>query len=250
MAVKRFLLDTSELNDATYGLDGGLAFILDTSTLDGTRVLDGAEFLTTATGTATLGAMSATATSSVTHFATASASLGELVAEVAQVIVTTEATAEATLGGLAGSATATVTHLATASADLGGLASSATATVLLPATASANLGGLVASAITAVQQEATATANLGGLVATVDSAPTPPEPEPTPAPSGGRRVYSTTPRKKIEPLVEIPPVEVPVIEPKKRYAVSSTVLGGMSSQATAEIAFSILDDEAELLLML
>ena len=250
MAVRRFLLDTSELNDATYGLDGGLAFIIDSSQLDGTRVLDGAEFLTTATGTATLGALSATATSSVTHFATASASLGELVAEVAQVIVTTDATGEAQLGGLVSSATATVVLQATASATLGGLASSATATVALPATATANLGGLVASAITAVEQDAVATANLGGLVATADSTPTPPAPEPTPSPSGGRRVYSTTPRKKIEPLVELPQVEIPVIEPKKRYAVSSTVLGGMTSQATAEIAFSILDDESELLLML
>lgn len=230
MAVKRFLLDTSQLDDTTYGLDGiSPPFIIDTSVLDGNGLLDGAEFLTTATGTATLGSISASATSSVTHFATASASLGELVAEVAQVIVTTEATASATLGGLA---------------------SSATATVALSATASANLGGLVALAVTAVEQEAVAVASLGGLVATVDSAPTPPEPEPTPAPSGGRRVYSTTPRKKIEPLVEMPPVEIPIIEPKKRYAVSSTVLGGMSSQATAEIAFSILDDEAELLLMI
>lgn len=251
MAVKRFLLDTSTLDDADTGLDGfSPPFILDTSTLDGNGLLDGTEFLTTATGTATLGALSATAISSVTHFVSASAELGGLVAEVAQVIVTTDATAEATLGGLAGSVTATVVLSAKASADLGGLAGSATATVLLPATASADLGGLTAAAITAVEQNAIATANLGGLVATVDSTSTPPEPEPTPAPSGGRRVYSTTPRKKIEPLVEMPPVDVPVIEPKKRYAVSSTVLGGMSSQATAEIAFSILDDEAELLLML
>ena len=249
MAAKRFLLDTSQLNDATYGLDGS-AFVLDTSKLNSTDVLDGVEFLTTATGTALLGALSATATSSVTHFATASASLGELVAEVAQVVVTTDATGEAQLGGLVSSATATVVLPATASATLGGLASSATATVALPATATANLGGLVASAITAVEQNAVATASLGGLVATVNSTPTPPAPEPTPAPSGGRRVYSTTPRKKIQPLVELPQVEIPVIEPKKRYAVSSTVLGGMTSQATAEIAFSILDDEAELLLML
>jgi len=228
MAVRRFLLDTSELDDATYGLDGPSAFILNTSTLDGTNVLDGGEFLTTATGIATLGSMSATATSSVTHLATASASLGAL-NSTATATVVLPATAEATLGGLAGSVTATVT---------------------LPATATANLGGLVASAITAVEQEAVALASLGGLVATVDSAPTPPEPEPTPAPSGGRRVYSTTPRKKIEPLVELPQVEVPVIEPKKRYAVSSTVFGGMSSQAATQITFSILDDEAELLLML
>ena len=227
MAVIRFTLDgPSTLDDTAFGLGGPSAFILDSSTLDGDRVLNGGQFLTTATGAATLGAMSATATSTVTHFATASAELGELVAEVAEVIVTTEATAEA---------------------QLGGLVSSAIATVVLPATASADLGGLVASAITAVEQNAVATANLDGLVATANSLPTPPEPEPTPAPSGGRRVYSTTPRKKIEPL---PVVEIPVIQPKRRYAVTTTSLGGMMSEASAEIAFSILDDEAELLLMI
>jgi hypothetical protein len=227
MAVIRFTLDgPSVLDDELFGLGGPSAFILDASTLDGDRVLDGGQFLTTATGTATLGALSATATSTVAHFATASAELGELVGDIAEVIVTTQATAEA---------------------QLGGLVATATATVVLPATASAELGGLVASAVTAVEQNAVATANLGGLVATVDSIPTPPAPEPTPAPSGGRRVYSTTPRKKIEPL---PPVEIPVIEPKRRYAVTTTSLGGMMSQASAEIAFSILDDEAELLLMI
>ena len=227
MAVKRFLLDTSQLNDTDFGLDGiSPPFILNTSVLDGNGLLDGAEFLTTATGTATLDALSATAISTVAHFATASASLGELVAEVAQVIVTTQATAEA---------------------QLGALVASATATVVLPATASADLGGLVASAVTAVEQDAVAVANLGGLVATVDSAPTPPAPEPTPAPSGGRRVYSTSPRKKIEPL---PEVEIPVIQPKRRYAVCSATLGGITAQAEAMITFSILDDEAELLLMI
>jgi hypothetical protein len=227
MAVIRFTLDgPSVLDDELFGLDGPSAFILDASILDGDRVLDGGQFLTTATGTATLGALSATATSTVAHFVTASAELGELVAEVAQIIVTTEATGEA---------------------QLGALVASATATVVLPATASANLGGLVASAVTAVEQDAVATANLGGLVATADTAPTPPEPEPTPGPSGGRRVYSTTPRKKIEPL---PPVEIPVIEPKRRYAVVSTSLNGMQAQATSTITFSILEDDAELLLML
>jgi hypothetical protein len=227
MAVIRFTLDgPSVLDDELFGLGGPSAFILDASTLDGDRVLDGGQFLTTATGTATLGALSATATSTVTHFATASAELGELVGEVAQIIVTTEATAEA---------------------QLGGLVTTATATVVLPATASAELGGLVASAVTAVEQNAVATANLAGLVATVNSIPTPPAPEPTPAPSGGRRVYSTTPRKKIEPL---PPVEIPVIEPKRRYAVTTTSLGGMTSQSTSTITFSILDDDAEVLLLI
>ena len=225
MAVIRFTLDgPSTLDDSAFGLDGGAAFILDTSLLDGDSVLNGGEFLTTATGTATLGAMSATASSTVAHFATASADLGELIAEVAEVIVTTQATAEA---------------------QLGGLASSATATVVLSATASADLGGLVASAITAVEQNAVATAELGGLVATADSLPTPPEPTPEPTPVGGRQ-YAAPRRKKIEPL---PVVEIPVIQPKRRYAVSLTSLGGMTSKATSTITFSILDDDAEVLLL-
>ena len=225
MAVIRFTLDgPSTLDDTAFGLDGGAAFILDSSTLNGDRVLNGGEFLTTATGTATLGAMSATATSTVTHFATASAGLGELIAEVAEVIVTTQATAEA---------------------QLGGLVSSATATVVLPATASADLGGLVASAITAVEQNAVATADLGGLVATADATDTPPEPTPEPTPVGGRQ-YAAPRRKKIEPL---PEVKIPVIQPKRRYAVCLTSLGGMTSQSTSTITFSILDDDAEVLLL-
>ena len=226
MAVKRFLLDTSQLNDAAFGLDGGLAFILDTSQLDGTRVLDGGEFLTVATGTASLGAMSATATATVTHFASASASLGGLIAEVSQVIVTAEAEMFADLGGLVGSASATVIH---------------------SATLSATLGGLVASAITAVAQDAVLSADLGGLVATANSIPTPPEPEPEPTPVGGRQ-YAAPRRKKIEPVPE-PVVEIPVIQPKRRYAVASTILGGATCTATSSITFSILDDDAEVLLL-
>ena len=209
MAVQRFLLDTSELDDANFGLDGtsGRSFILDSSQLDGADVLNGSPFLTIASGTATLGALSATATSTVVHFATAST-------------------------------------------ELGGLTSTATATVVLSATASANLGGLAASAVTAVAQDAIATANLGGLVATATASdapapPTPPAPEPTP--SGGRRVYSTTPRKKIEPL---PIVEIPVVQPKRyRSVIASTTLGGMTCTATSSITFSILDDDAEVLLL-
>ena len=212
MAVQRFLLDTSELDDANFGLDGpsGRSFILDTSELDGADVLNGSPFLTIATGTATLGGLVATASADV----------------------------QASI-------------FATASTELGGLTSTATATVVLSATASANLGGLVASAITAVAQDAIATANLGGLVATATASdapapPTPPAPEPTP--SGGRRVYSTTPRKKIEPL---PIVEIPVVQPKRyRSVIASTTLGGMTCTATSSITFSILDDDAEVLLLM
>ena len=224
MAVKRFLLDTSQLNDATFGLDGfSPPFILDTSVLDGNGLLDGAEFLTTATGTATLGALSAIATSTVTHFATASADLGALDA----------------------SAQAKAKKSATASADLGALEASATTKVSKTVIASADLGGLDASATTKVDKTAIASADLGGLVATADATDTPPEPTPEPTPSGGRQ-YAAPRRKKIEPL---PEVEIPVIRPKRRYAVCSATLGGMTAQAEAIITFSILDDDAEVLLL-
>jgi hypothetical protein len=223
MAVKRFLLDTSQLNDATFGLDGGLAFILDSSQLDGTRVLDGGEFLTTATGASSLGGISATGSATVTHFASASAPLGELDS----------------------SAQAKAKKSATASADLGGLDASATTKVSKTVIASADLGGLDASATTKVAKSAIASADLGGLVATADATDTPPEPTPEPTPVGGRQ-YAAPRRKKIEPL---PEVEIPVIQPKRRYAVASTTLNGMQAQAVGTITFSILDDDAEVLLL-
>jgi len=202
MAVKRFLLDTSQLDDATFGLDGGIAFILDSSQLDGTRVLDGGQFLTTATGAASLGGMSAIVSATITTFAVLSAPLG----------------------GLNANASATVTEFAVASADLGGLDANASATVT---------------------EFAIASADLGGLVATANATVIPPTPEPEPTPSGGRQ-YAAPRRKKIEPL---PEVEIPVIQPKRRYAVASATLNGMQTQAVGTITFSILDDDAEVLLL-
>jgi len=224
MAVKRFLLDTSQLNDATFGLDGGVAFILDSSQLDGANVLDGGQFLTVATGASSLGGISATLSATVTHSVIASASLG----------------------GLDSSAQAKAKKSATASADLGGLDASATTKVAKTVIASADLGGLDASATTKVAKSAIASADLGGLVATANSIPTPPEPTPEPIPVGGRQ-YAAPRRKKIEPL---PEVEIPVIQPKRRYAVCSTSLNGMKAQATSTITFSILEDDAEVMLML
>ena len=226
MAVQRFVLDTSTLNDAAFGLDGfSPPFVLNTSTLDGNGLLDGVEFLTVATG---------------------SASLGGLVAEVSEVTITVNADASATLGGLVASATTKTTKSAIASANLQGLVASATTKTTKSAIASANLHGLVASATTKTAKFAIASADLGGLVAVATSTvipPTPPEPEPTP--SGGRQ-YAAPRRKKIEPL---PVVEIPVIRPKRRYAVCSASLGGMNARGESTITFSILDDDAEVLLL-
>ena len=223
MAVKRFLLNTSQLDDATFGLDGGIAFILDSSQLDGTRVLDGGQFLTTATGAASLGGMSAIVSATITTFAVLSAPFG----------------------GLNANASATVTEFAALSAPLGGLDANASATVTEFAVASADLGGLDANASATVTEFAIASADLGGLVATANATVIPPTPTPEPTPSGGRQ-YAAPRRKKIEPL---PEVEIPVIQPKRRYAVCSTSLGGMTAQAEAMITFNILDDDAEVLLL-
>ena len=226
MAVIRFKLDLSQLDDTAYGLDGpsGRSFILDSSQLDGTDVLNGSPFLTTATASSSLGGLDASVSATVTEFAVLSASLG----------------------GLDASVSATVTEFAVLSAPLGGLDASASANVIQFAVLSAPLGGLDATAIAQSEGFAIFTATLGGLVATADATDTPPEPTPEPAPSGGRRVYSTSPRKKIEPL---PEVEIPVIQPKRRYAVCSATLGGITAQAEAMITFSILDDDAEVLLL-
>jgi hypothetical protein len=85
----------------------------------------------------------------------------------------------------------------------------------------------------------------GGTVATADATDTPPVPTPEPTPVGGRQ-YAAPRRKKIEPL---PEVEIPVIQPKRRYAVASATLNGMQAQAVGTITFSILDDDAEVLLL-
>lgn len=204
MAVKRFELNLSQLDDAAYGLDGpsGRSFILDSSQLDGSDVLDGSPFLTTATAASSLGGLSASAAATVTKFAVLSASLG----------------------GLNANASAIVTEFAVLSAPLGGLSASASATVKEFAVLSASLGGLDANA--------TAVVTPGGAPA---------------SPNGGRRNYPPSRRKKIEPLE--PTYEPVPVAVKVRYAICSTVLGSINSQALGLISFSILDDDAEILLM-
>jgi len=203
MAVKRFELDLSQLDDAAYGLNGpsGRSFILDSSQLDGADVLNGSPFLTTAT-------------------------------------------AASSLGGLSASVSATVTEFAVLSAPLGGLNANASATVNEFAVLSASLGGLNASVVARSEGFAVFTATLGGMSASATAVVIPGAAPPSP--NGGRRVYSTYPRKKIEPL---PKVEIPVIQPKRRYAVASAILNGATCTATSSITFSILDDDAEILLL-
>jgi hypothetical protein len=226
MAVSRFILDQSQLNDAGVGLGGGFspAFTLDTSTLDSIAKLDGFTFTTTVTASAGLGAGSAGAVASVSHVVSAVAVLSGVVAS-AGVTVSHTVTAESALGAGVASAVASVSNLVSASASLGGLSAVAVADVANSVTASASLGGLTSSA-----------------QATVDPAPSPPAPQ-----YPGGNPWYRRPQVVQQPKVEEVVVE-PLRVPLQVFGVGASV-GSLSSSAVAEVTWSILEDEAELLLL-
>ena len=232
MAVQRFVLDSTELDDAGFGLAGGAAFILDSSALDGDRVLDGGEFLTVATASSDLGG------------------LDEFQASATNAIVTKFAVASAVLNGLGASAQANATKAdAVAVAGLGGLDGSATAQVVKAVVAAASLGGLDASATTKVAKTAIGSADLGELDATASAQSSPPAPPPVDD-GVGYQPY-TQPRPKPRPKPKEIPVELNLPkQPRVIKAIGSSLLGEAVVLASGSITFSILDDDAEVLLLI
>jgi len=226
MAVQRFILDSTTLNNAGFGLDGGSAFILDSSALDSSRVLDGGEFLTVATGASSLGGLGASASAQATLFPVFSSSLG----------------------GLNASASAQSQIFPILSAALGGLDASAQATAIIFPVLSSQLGGLDAVATASSEIFPIFDAPLDGLnaVATAQASP----PAPPPVDDGvGYQPY-TQPRPKPRPKPKEIPIQIN--EPKKPRlvsAVGSSMLGGSVIAAIGLITFSILDDDAEVLLL-
>jgi hypothetical protein len=246
MTVARFILDQSQLNDADFGLDGfSPAFKLDTSTLDSIAKLDGFTFTTTVTASAPLGGLTAGAVSLVSHVVSADAVLGAVEAS-ASVSVSNLVSAQAVLGGVVASADATVSHTVTADAALGAGIGSATSQVRVSAVASASLGGLSSTAVASVAGSVTASALLGELTssaqATVDPAPSPPPPQYP----GGNPWYRRPKVERVEEVVEV--VVEPLRVPLQVFGVGASV-GSLSSSAVAEVTWSILEDEAELLLL-
>jgi hypothetical protein len=249
MAVSRFILDQSQLNNVDFGLDGfSPAFTLNTSTLDSIAKLDGFTFTTTVTASAGLGGLASSASALVSHRVTAGAVLGGLVG-AASASVSNVVSAQAVLGGVVGSASATVIHRVSADAALGAGVGSATASVLNVVSAQAVLGGLSANANANVSGVVTASASLGGLVAvadaTVDPAPTPP-PAQYPGGNPWYRRPQVVQQPKVEEVVQV--VVEPLRVPLQVFGVGASV-GSLSSSAVAEVTWSILEDEAELLLL-
>jgi hypothetical protein len=247
MAVERFILDQSQLNDADFGLGGfSPAFKLDASTLDSIAKLDGFTFTTTVTASASLGGLTAGAIALVSHVVSAEAVLGGADASASS-SVSNVVSAQAVLGGVVASADATVTHTVNADAVLGGGVAEASAQVAVQVVASASFGGLKSTAVANVAGVVTASASLGGLTssaqATVDPAPSPPPPQ---YPGGGNPWYRRPKVEKVEEVVQV--VVEPLRVPLQVFGVGASV-GSLSSSAVAEVTWSILEDEAELLLL-
>ena len=106
------------------------------------------------------------------------------------------------------------------------------------ATASADLQGLTATATAEVTNVVTATANLGGLAATVVV----PQEQTASSSTGYSFVQPNFPAVEPEPQIEI--------TIKTVVATAKTKMTGMKASAESRIDFSIIEDDAEILLLI
>lgn len=198
-----------------------------------------------ATGSALLGGLGASASATVSHTVSANAGLGAG-ASSASANVEIGAIGQSALGGLVSSAVANVSSVVIGSASLGGVSSVAVAGVTHLASGSSDFGVLVSSVVANVAGSSTALASLGGLSssasATIDPIPTPQYP-------GGNPWYRRPKVEKVQQVEQFVEVVVePLRVPLQVFGVGSSV-GSLSSSAVAEVTWSILEDEAELLLL-
>ena len=229
MAFSRFTLDTSQLDDATVGLDGS-------------------PFPLNATGTSSLGGVSANASATITKLASASSSLGGISAS-ASAQSTIFPVLSSSLGGLDATATAQSEIFPILSSSLGGLDATSQASSTLFPVLSSSLGGLDATASASATIFPVFDAPLDGMVASATATINPPEPPEIP-PSGSRWwKQPAAPVKKHEPPEQIV-IEIP--KPRRPLLVSAQAgsrLGGADVGALGSITFSTLDDDAEVLLL-
>jgi hypothetical protein len=234
------------LNSATRG-------VLNSNTLYGQAVT------ITATASAPLGRLASSVQTAASVIASASASLGGLTsASTSQVIH--NSSLSASLGSLDSTATSITQILPVLNADLGSLSGVVTATVTHIATAQAVLDGLLATANTTPTIKPVFMGSLGTLEATATATviqPTPPEPEFKGY--GSNRPYAQQPRikPKPEPVAELPVVVITETLPARPVRMPATIVVSAQVNTTqfltivnAQVEWSILEDEAELLLML
>jgi hypothetical protein len=273
-------MSSSELNDFELNLDrlARLAqMVLNQRALDSTVV--GGKSAYTANDLVYDSAVS-TYDGTFTQLARSSASLNGLSASIASTPVVV-VSASGALGGLTSSSISVVSHTASSTASLGSINSTATTIPQILPVLDAPLGDLANSASSTVTHIATAASELGAMTATANSLPTikpvfmgslgtldatatatvipPTPPEPVAPGYGSNRPYPAPPLRqpKVEPvpqpptpvIVDTPPAR-PVRMPATITATTSALSPAFSISVQAQVEWSILEDEAELLLLL
>ena len=246
---EKLVLDTGQLDVdfvyATYGLilDNAIQGKLDEAALNPQSSFNYAN--------SALGILNANAQASREVEASAQTNLGAITS-IAQSVVTHLAQGATNLGGLTAEADTTPTILPLFDAPLGSLNASVTAVITKLATAIATLGQLTGSVQATPEVEITATANLGSLIATAQTSQ-PPPPEPQHYGSNGYvPIKKKQKKERPTPIIVVEITDVPELPPliKSHFASGSTDLFGLSAQAGNRIDFSILADEAEILMLL
>ena len=248
MVLDRRALDLSTVGGKSpYNADD-LAYDSAVSTYDGT-------FTQLARSSASLNGLSASIASTPIVVVSASTALGELTSSSISGVSHT-ASSTASLGSINSTATTISQVLPVLDAPLGDLANSVTATVTHIATAASELGAISATANSLPTIKPVFMGSLGTLDATANATVIPPEPEasygsnrPYPAPQLRQPKVEPLPQPPTPVIVETPPAR-PVRMPATITATTSSLSPAFSISVQAQVEWSILEDEAELLLLL
>jgi hypothetical protein len=239
MSVKRLILDTGKVDQDR--IIGTGTVVLDTRASLDTNIISGTGY------DASLGYDSNINLydGSTLVYDFAEASLGGMSATV-QSTPQVNVSASANLGVINSSAQTRVDHFASASSNLNSLVAQSLAIITHFSEAQASLNNLQALATSSVKQLPIAQANLQSLNAAADATVTPVTP-PAPSPGGGVPNYRRKKPQFIDLIQEPLVVEKPVT---KVFGHSSIILGSLNAKAESNIQWSILEDDAEILLLL
>jgi hypothetical protein len=249
MVLDQRALDVSAVGGNSAYNVGDLVYDSAVSTYDGT-------FTQLARSSASLNGLSASIASTPNVVVSALGSLGELTSSsISEVSHTASSTAS--LGSMNSTATTIPQILPLLDAPLGDLANSVSATVTHIATTASELGAINATANSLPTIKPVFMGSLGELEARATATVIPPEPEV--AGYGSSRPYPAPPLRqpKVEPapqpstpvIVETPPAR-PVKVPATIAATTSVLSPAFLVSVQSQVEWSILEDEAELLLLL
>lgn len=269
MSVKRLILDSGVLDQDRIIGTGTIVLnsraVLDTNIISGTGYTGSTSYNDNQTfydgskliydyAASELGGLTSNVQSTPQVIVSADASLGAI-SSIASVVVTHSSQGATNLGSLDATANTVPTILPVFDATLGALTSNANAVAQIVASAQATLGSLSATSQSVPEVEITAQANLGSLSATAQaSTPEPPTPV-TPQYGSNGYVPIKKKQKKQRPTPVIVPeiVDIPELPPLIKSVFASASADNISelfASAENRIDFSVLADEAEILMLL